>query len=235
MSPLLVTAALVALYPAAATPDASVEASLAAKFPGVEAEDVRPSPLPGMWEVAFGPQVVYFTADGRYMMRGELVDVMTGQNLTEARESELRLVVLQDLDVNRMVVFPAEKPVHTITVVTDIDCGYCRRLHREIREYNARGITVRYLFMPLAGPGSPSWVKADAVWCSMDRRDAMTRAKLGDEVKAIEPCTNTPVAEHYQLAGQLGITGTPAIFTETGDLLRGYVQAAQLATWLSQR
>jgi thiol:disulfide interchange protein DsbC len=235
MSPFLISAALMALYPAAATTDASVEESLAAKFPGVEAEHVRPSQLPGLWEVAIGPQVVYFTADGRYMVRGELVDMMTGQNLTEARQSELRLSMVNDLDPARMIVFAAEKSRHTITVLTDIDCGYCRRLHREIGEYNARGISVQYMFMPLAGPGSPSWAKADAVWCSKDRKDALTRAKLGDDVKASGACVNSPVAEHYALAGELGVTGTPAILTDTGELLRGYVQPEQLATWLDQQ
>jgi thiol:disulfide interchange protein DsbC len=235
MSPFLISAALMALYPAAAATDASVEESLAAKLPGVEAEHVRPSQLPGLWEVAIGPQVVYFTADGRYMVRGELVDMMTGQNLTEARQSELRLAMVNDLDPARMIVFAAEKPRHTITVLTDIDCSYCRRLHREIEEYNARGISVQYMFLPLAGPGSPSWKKADAVWCSKDRKDAMTRAKLGDDVKASEPCVNTPVAEHYALAEELGVTGTPAILTGTGELVRGFVQPEQLATWLDQQ
>jgi thiol:disulfide interchange protein DsbC len=235
MSPFLISAALMALYPAAATADLSVEESLAARFPGVEAEHVRPSPLPGLWEVAIGPQVVYFTEDGRYMVRGELLDMMSGQNLTEQRQSELRLELVKDLDPARMVVFAAEKPRHTITVLTDIDCGYCRRLHREIGEYNALGISVQYLFLPLAGPGSPSWAKAEAVWCSKDRNEALTRAKLGDDVTASVPCVNTPVAEHYALAGELGVSGTPAILTAKGELVRGFVQPAQLAAWLDQQ
>jgi thiol:disulfide interchange protein DsbC len=239
MSPLITAAALVALFPAAAAPGASVEESLAARFPGVEPEDVRPSAVPGLWEVAVGAQVVYLSEDGRYMVRGELVDLVSGQNLTDARLSELRLEVAgrlsRDFDERRMVVFSPDKPTHTVTIFTDVDCVHCRKLHGEIEEYNKLGIKVRYLFYPLAGVGSESWAKADAVWCSPNRNEALTRAKLGQSVKATQPCVNTPTAEHHRMATELGIRGTPAILTEQGDLLPGYVPAEQLAAWLNER
>lgn len=239
MSPLLAAAALVALFPAASAPGASVEESLAARFPGVEPEHVRPSAIPGLWEVAIGAQVVYLSEDGRHMVRGDLIDLMSGQNLTDARVAELRLEVAsrlsREFDEKRMVVFSPEKPTHTVTIFTDVDCTYCRKLHREIEEYNKLGIKVRYLFYPLAGPGSQSWVKADAVWCSPNRNDALTRAKLGQTVTATQPCINTPTAEHHRMATELGIRGTPAILTEQGELLPGYVPAEQLAAWLSEQ
>ena len=239
MIPMFAAATLVALYPAAAAADASVEESLAAKVPGVEAENVRATPVPGLWEVAIGAQVVYLSEDGRYMVRGELIDLMTGESLTDVRQSALQGALVdrfaKDLDESRMVVFKADEPRHVITVFTDIDCGYCRKLHREIEEYTSRGITVRYLFYPLAGPGSDSWAKADAVWCSADRNDAMTRAKLGQSVRATQPCENTPAAEHYRIGAQLGVRGTPMIMTETGEMLPGYVAGEQLAAWLDAR
>jgi thiol:disulfide interchange protein DsbC len=235
MPPFILAASLVGLFPAAAAPDASVQETLAARFPGVEAENVRPTPVPGLWEVAVGAQVVYLSEDGRFLLRGELIDLMTSESLTDSRRAELVGQMTAKLDESRMVVFSPEKPRHTITVLTDIDCGYCRRFHREIDEYNQRGIKVRYLFYPLAGPGSPSWAKADAVWCSADRQDAMTRAKAGEEIKPKLPCENTPVTEHYQLAGQLGATGTPALLLSDGTLVPGYVPPDQLAAWLDNR
>jgi thiol:disulfide interchange protein DsbC len=238
MSSLFAAAALVAMYPAAAAADASVEESLAAKVPGVEPEHISATPVPGLWEVAVGAQVVYLSEDGRYLVRGELIDLMNGQNLTEERQSALQAEIANrlsaTLDESRMVVFSPEKPRHTITVFTDIDCGYCRKLHREIDDYTSRGIKVRYLFYPLAGPGSPSWAKADAVWCSPDRNDAMTRAKLGEEIKA-PACENTPVADHFRIGGELGVRGTPMIMLADGEILRGYVPAEQLAGWLDER
>ena len=236
MSPMLASVALIALFPAAASADASVEEALAAKFPEVEAENVRATPVPGLWEVAVGAQVVYFSADGRYMVRGELIDLMTGQNLTGDRQGELQKALAdrlsKELDETRMVVFSPDKPRHTITVFTDIDCGYCRKLHREIDEYTRRGIKVRYMFYPLAGPGSDSWAKAEAVWCSPDRNKAMTSAKLGQEVKPTLPCTGTPAAKHYEIGAQLGVRGTPTILTEDGEILRGYVPADRLQAYL---
>jgi thiol:disulfide interchange protein DsbC len=228
-------AALLALFPAAVSADATVQESLAAKFPGVEPEHVRPTPVEGLWEVALGAQVVYLSADGRFLLRGDLIDLMTDRNATDARRAELAAELARKLDESRMVVFSPEEPRHTITVFTDIDCGYCRRFHREIDEYTRRGIKVRYMFYPLAGPGSPSWAKADAVWCSPDRNDAMTRAKLGEEIQPTEPCTNTPAAEHYRLAGQFGATGTPALLMPGGELVPGYIPAERLAEWLDSR
>jgi len=238
MSSLFAAAALVAMFPAASAAGASVEESLAAKVPGVEPENISATPVPGLWEVAVSAQVVYLSEDGRYLVRGELIDLMNGQNLTEERQSGLQAEIANrlsaTLDESRMVVFSPEKPRHTVTVFTDIDCGYCRKLHREIDEYTSRGIKVRYLFYPLAGPGSPSWVKADAVWCSPDRNDAMTRAKLGEAIKA-PPCENTPTAEHFRVGGELGVRGTPMIMLEDGEILRGYVPGEQLAAWLDDR
>lgn len=234
MTPFILAAGLVALLPAAAAEGASVEESLAARFPSVEVEDIRPAPVEGLWEVAVGPQVFYISADGRYLLRGDLVDLMTNRNITEARRAEQVKVVAEGLDETKMIVFAPEEPLHTITVFTDIDCTYCRKLHREIEEYTSRGIKVRYMFSPLAGPGSPSWEKAEAVWCSPDRNDAMTRAKMGQQVEAQGACTDNPVAEHHRIASELGVRGTPGILTAEGQLIPGYVPAERLLGLLEQ-
>jgi thiol:disulfide interchange protein DsbC len=228
---LLAAVVLLALAPAAGHAG-QVEEALAAKFPGVEAENVRPTPIPGIWEIAVGGQVVYLSEDGQYMLRGDVVDLSTGRSIAEARQAELRLEISKQFDEQRMIVFSPEKPKHTVTIFTDIDCGYCRKLHREMAELNKLGIKVRYAFYPRAGPGSDSWAKADAVWCAPNRNDALTRAKLGEHVAAAKACSDTPVAEQYRLGNEIGIRGTPAIMTEEGELLPGYVPADQLAAWL---
>lgn len=235
MSSFIASIALAALLPSAVAEDASTEERLASMFPGVEAENISPTPVPGLWEVALAGQVVYLSEDGRYMVRGDLIDMMTDRNLTEDRRNEWtarQLARVSDrLDASRMVVFTPEGEVrHTITVLTDIDCTYCRRLHRELESYHAQGIEVRYMFYPLAGQGSPGWNKAETVWCSPDRQDALTRAKAGADIKA-RSCPDTPVQEHYDLGRELGISGTPAILTDKG-VARGYVPADRLAAWL---
>ena len=206
---------------------------LAKKFPGVSAEDIRSTPVDGLWEVAVGTQVVYLSDDGRYLFRGELQDLQTGTNLTDARQSTMRAELMGRVDESRMIVFSPEKPKHTVTVFTDIDCGYCRKLHQEMQAMNDLGIKVRYAFYPRSGPGSASWSKAEAVWCSPDRNGAMTRAKAGQNVTAPD-CGNTPVADQYRLGNDMGVRGTPAILTDDGTMLPGYVPADRLAAWLDE-
>jgi thiol:disulfide interchange protein DsbC len=233
MNRIPLAAVLVALAPLAALAE-STEEKLAAKFPGIEAKNIRPAPVEGLWEVVVDGRVVYLSGDGRYLVRGDLTDLATGKSLTEARQADMRLGLLGELDESRMIVFAPKQPTHTITVFTDIDCGYCRRLHREMKAINDHGIKVRYLFYPRTGPGTESWTKAESVWCSPDRNDALTRAKAGEEITA-KTCKSTPVAEQYELGNKFGVRGTPAIITESGELLPGYVPADQLAKMLESK
>ena len=131
------------------------------------------------------------------------------------------------------MVFAPEKEVkHTISVFTDIDCGYCRKLHQEMAEYNKHGIKVRYLAYPRAGVGSEAYEKAVSVWCADDRQKAMTAAKTGGELKQ-KTCDN-PVEAQFMLGQQLGISGTPALMLEDGQIFPGYVPADRLITMLDK-
>ena len=124
------------------------------------------------------------------------------------------------------LIFEPETVKHTVTVFTDIDCAYCRKLHREMPELQALGVKVRYIFYPRSGPGSKSWQKADWVWCADDRNTALTDAKADRPIEA-KQC-DTPVDIHYNLGRQVGLTGTPAIVLETGDMFPGYIPAKLL-------
>lgn len=217
------------LLPAAAA-DADGERTrqaLAKRF-GVEPGQIREAPLEGLYEIRLGAQLAYVSADGRYLVQGDIIDLAGQANLTEARRAEMRLELLGEVPESRMIVFPATgKEKHVITVFTDIDCGYCRRLHAEIDRLNAGGVTVHYLFYPRAGVGSASWRKAQNVWCAGDRNAALTRAKRGEEIESPD-CGGGPVMEHYQLGERIGVSGTPAIITGEGDFIRGYLPAPQL-------
>ena len=127
---------------------------------------------------------------------------------------------------------PKGEVEHTVTVFTDVDCVYCRQMHQEIGELNRHGIRVRYLMFPRGGPDTESWGKAQSVWCSADRKDALTRAKRGEKL-APGRC-ETPIAAQYELGRKLGISGTPGIITETGEFLAGYASAAYLAAYLAE-
>jgi len=203
---------------------------LATQLNGVEVSDISDSPVAGIYQVAIGANVAYVTTDGRYIIRGDIYDTKTSANLTEDTRAQARVALLHSVEPASMIVFkPADGNVkHTVTIFTDIDCGYCRQFHREIDKVTALGIEVHYLFYPRTGPNTESWTKADHVWCAADHNKALTRAKLGGEVPDAS-CGNTPVEAHYTLGQRIGVRGTPAVFNEAGELIGGYLPPAELA------
>lgn len=214
--------------PAAAKPDVRAEI---AKRLEIKVEDVRQSAVPGLYEVSSGAEVGYVSADGRFYIDGDVFDMGSKQNLTEDRRKQGRLALMAGIDDDDTIIFAPTTPArHTVTVFTDTECVYCRRMHGEMAELNRLGIRVRYLMYPRGGPGSDAWRKAEAVWCSDDRRDALTRAKRGEKVSA-RSC-ETPIAAQYELGRQMGITGTPGIITDRGEFLAGYATAAYLGAYL---
>ena len=204
----------------------AITKSLGKIFPGVTPDKIAPSPMEGVSEVLIGPRLMYVSNDGKYLLQGSLIDLKTRTDIGEERRNGIRLDALNDLGEEKMIVFPAKEQKHVITVFTDIDCGYCRKLHGEMDKYNAEGITVRYLMFPRAGIDSASYKKAVSVWCSKDQQDAMTRSKSGENVPNAT-CDN-PVKEEYELGQLIGVRGTPAIVMEDGAMLPGYVPAARL-------
>lgn len=209
--------------------------ALAAKLPGVKVGDISESPVPGVYQVAVGSSVAYVTQDGRYILEGDLYDTATNKNLTEATRARARVDLLSTVDRDHMIVFSPKdgKVKHTVTVFTDVDCGYCRQFHRGIDKVNALGIEVHYLFFPRTGPNTESWAKAEKVWCSKDRKAALTRAKLGGQMPEAV-CPDNPVQMQWDLGRKIGVRGTPSIFSETGELLGGYLPPAALLKRLDE-
>ena len=219
---------------AAASPDAEIREALKDLIPGVEISSIQPSPVAGLYEVMAGSDLMYVTGDGRYFVSGHIVDLKNRKDITEPRLSAVRKGLVDKIGEDAMVVFSDKGAKHTVTVFTDIECGYCRKLHSRISEYEKEGIRVRYVFFPRAGKGSPAYDEAVSVWCAGDaeaRRTAMTKAKSGESIES-KRCAN-PIDAHMALGEDLGLRGTPAIVTETGDLIPGYVEPKQLAARLN--
>jgi thiol:disulfide interchange protein DsbC len=212
-------------------PKADPRAAIAKKFDGIKAEDIRVSPVSGVYEITRGSEISYVSADGKYAILGDMVDVDNDANLSENRRRNIRARMIETVPENEMLVFSPKDPKYTITVFTDIDCGYCRRLHSQIAEYNRLGIRVRYLFFPRSGPDTDSWHKAEAVWCSSNRNEALTRAKNGEDLKAPK-CPTDIIKRDYELGQKLAVDGTPAIFLQNGEMLPGYAPPGQLAKYL---
>jgi thiol:disulfide interchange protein DsbC len=212
---------------------ADPRALIASKMPGVRVEDLRPTPVAGIYELTQGAEIAYVTADGKYAFSGDLVDLTKNDNLTEAHRRDTRLKLISAIPESEMLVFGPQEPKYTVTVFTDVDCGYCRQLHSQIADYNRLGIRVRYLFYPRTGPNTESWTKAEEVWCSSNRNEALTLAKRGAPLPA-KVCPNNPVAKHYALGRKFDLGGTPAIVLANGELIGGYMSPLELAQHLAQ-
>lgn len=209
-----------------------VRKDLAGKMPGITAEMITPSVAPGLYQVQKGQDFGYVTRDGRYLIHGDMIDLATGEEVTERLRGEARMAVLKQFGPDQVIEFAPKDPKYFITVFTDIDCGYCRKLHSEMKQYNDLGIGVRYLFFPRSGPNTPSFQQAQAVWCSTNRADALTAAKRGAHITAPSNCAN-PVQKHFEAGDALGINATPTLILPDGEVVRGYVRAQPLLTRLA--
>jgi thiol:disulfide interchange protein DsbC len=220
------------LFTAATQAAEDPRAVIAKQFPGTHVEDIRPTPVAGLYELTHGADIVYVTADGKYALNGDLLNLNNSDNLTEAHRRAARAKLISDVPESEMLVFGPKDPKYTITVFTDVDCAYCRQLHSQIADYNRLGIRVRYLFFPRSGPNTESWTKAEQVWCSSNRNEALTLAKRGVPLK-VKACPN-PVARHYALGQGFALQGTPAIVLGSGELIAGYMTPVELAQALQK-
>jgi thiol:disulfide interchange protein DsbC len=217
-------------FAADAVPEA-VRKMLNAIIPDKGPDEIRPAPTGGFYEVTYGADTFYISADGRYMLQGDLLDLKTQVNLTEKKRGEQRLVLMQTVKKEDTIVFsPQDKARYTVYVFTDIDCGYCRQLHKEIKRYNDLGIEIRYLAFPRSGTDTPSYYKAVSVWCADDRKAALTEAKAGRQPPE-RTCEN-PVQAEMSLGSKIGVSGTPTLVFSDGSMLPGYLNPAQLAQYL---
>jgi thiol:disulfide interchange protein DsbC len=220
---------------APAAPAADPRVALLKLLPaGSKLEDLRPSPIAGIYEFAQGADVSYLTSDGKYFIDGNAYDMKTRDNLTENLRTHARVALIGSVPESEMLIFGPANPKYTVTVFTDVDCAYCRKLHSQMAELNRLGIRVRYMFYPRSGPNTESWHKAEVVWCSPNRNEALTHAKTGAALDMTKVCAVTPVKREYELGESLGVRGTPAIFSENGDYISGYMEPRELLAQLKE-
>ena len=201
-------------------------------FPDVEITRIKPAPIPGLYEVMLGTEMIYLSEDGRYILQGDLIDLGEKVNLSEQEREAARKRVLESIPASETIDFVPDAAQHTVYVFTDITCGYCQLFHRDMAELNGKGVAVRYLAFPRAGVDSESFREMESVWCAADPNEAMTLAKGGRPVKPAQ-CDN-PVRRQYELGQTLGVRGTPAIYLENGREMPGYVPPDDLLQALQQ-
>lgn len=187
---------------------------------GLRVDSVQKTPIEPLFEVMTERGIFYATADASYIVRGSLFDTTDNfTDLTEKSMKKMRLNKLHSLE-SSMIVYPAKNEKYTVTVFTDVDCGYCRKMHTHMKEYNDAGITVRYLAFPRGGDRQPAWLAMQSLWCSDDQKKAMDEIKAGVRITP-KSCVNK-VPEHYQLGVEFGVNATPSLLLDDGTLMAGY-------------
>lgn len=221
------SALLLAAGAAAAAPNADpIRTSVESLNARSSLESVRDTPVAGLKEVRADGQVLYFTADGEYLLVGDIYRVSDRTNITEASRSRVRAEALAKSDRARHIRFGAKDAKDTVYVFTDTSCVYCQRFHKEVAELNAAGIAIEYLAWPRGGTQPSEVLTAmTGVWCSADPARSYAALIAGGAAPRATPGCTSPVKEHYALGEQLGVRGTPAIFTTDGRQLGGYVPA----------
>ncbi len=212
--------------------DASIRAVLKKAMPSAKIESLKASEIPGLKEVSIQGAIFYISDDGKYLLQGHIIDIANKKDITEAKLASSRISALKAIGEKNMIIFKPKTVKHSVYVFTDIDCGYCRKLHGQMDEYLAEGIQVNYLFFPRAGKGSESYDKAVSVLCAKDRKKSLTAAKSGTDPEK-KTCDN-PLDKHMDLAQLFEVRGTPMIVTGKGNILPGYVPPKALAKALAK-
>ena len=201
---------------------------------GSEIESIQELSIPGLYSVYYGNlEPIYVTDDGNFFIYGDIykINIDSISNITDLEISKRRSIILSNLTSSELISFKSKNEKYTVTVFTDVDCGYCRKLHNQIEEYNKLGITINYAAFPRSGLGTDSFTKMVNAWCSDNTKLSLTRLKNNKEVDT-NFCDNQPVSKHYAIGKKLGVTGTPAIFLSNGSLMPGYLSPEDLLTKL---
>lgn len=211
----------------------SIKARLAAANPQASFGEVRKSPMAGIYEVdVAGGGTLFVSEDGSHFVVGDLYQASADGfvNVSEQRRTGQRARIMGEQKLDEMIVFsPKGKPKAHIYVFTDVDCGYCRKLHQDVPELNKRGVEVRYLAYPRTGTDSLGYRKLVTAWCAKDPQKALTALKNRENVP-LSLCDNHPVLKQYELGnGPIDVRGTPTIVMQDGRVVPGYLPPQALA------
>lgn len=209
----------------------AIKQALSRVIPSETPDSIIASPVADLFEVSYSTTTYYVSHDGHFLFQGDLIDLNTGNNLTEQKRADSRVQLLKSINSADTITFSPTEKRHTVTVFTDIDCTYCRKMHREVKSYTDLGIEIRYLAYPRSGPNTRSYFKAVSVWCSDDKPAALTIAKSGADFD-IKTCADNPVDQHMALGEKIGVSGTPALVFDDGTLIPGYLNADRLSQYL---
>ena len=202
--------------PAIARVKAAMEGFVKGRY---KVEDVRKTPLPGIYEVRIGHDVLYVDERGQYLFyEGDLIEMKTQRNLTRERVEELLTIDFKTLPLELAIKQVSGNGKRVMAVFEDPNCGYCKRLRADLVKLD--DVTI-YTF-PMAFLAADSEPKARKALCAADKARAWNDLLLNNHVPGNAGTCDTPLAQVRELAQKLGITGTPVLFFANGKRLQGY-------------
>ena len=198
--------------------------------PGTQIEKIEESSFPNIYKVYYGDiQPLYVSKSGKYFLYGDMFEINSSEiiNLTALDIKKQRISLMKEINQDELISFSSDDEIYSVTVFTDVDCGYCRKLHNEIRAYNKLGISINYAAFPRSGIGTEAFTKMVGAWCSTNPKQSITYLKDGKKLD-LNFCDSQPVSKHYAIGKKIGITGTPAIISSEGELFPGYYSPQDL-------
>ena len=197
---------------------------------GAIIESIEATPIEDMYAVYYGDlQPIYVTKDGSFFIYGDIYKINSNSisNITDESIAERRKIILKDIPANELISFKSKNEQFSVIVFTDVDCGYCRKLHNQINEYNELGISINYAAYPRSGLGTSAFTKMVGAWCSDDPKGSISKLKNNKNLD-LSFCDSQPVSKQYVIGQKLGVNGTPAIFSMDGDMFPGYIEPEEL-------
>ncbi len=195
-------------------------------FPQAKMDAAKKMPVRDLYEARYGSEVFYVSSDGKYLVKGEIMDVSNNVNLTQKSIQKARKAKLANIRTDEMIIYKPKDTKAALTIFTDVDCPYCRKMHAERQQLLDAGVELRYMLFPRTGLNSSSGEKAISIWCSSDRSATMTKAKEGKEIE--DKICKTPLENHMRIAIDFGLVGTPHLVLEDGRTFSGYYPPAQI-------
>ena len=223
---LLLVALLASSLPATAN-EAAIRKAVTERMPNApKIDEVRPSPMPGLWEIRIGNEIRYTDPTGTYLIEGELIDLKAKKNLTDERLTQLNRIDFAALPFKDALVWKSGNGKRRIAVFADPNCGYCKRFEKSLQE--VKDVTVYTFLIPILGGDSPE--KTRAIWCAKDGANTWLAWMLKGEQppKAPASCDDAAIERNLALSRRIHVNGTPAILLEDGNRIPGAVGAVEI-------
>jgi thiol:disulfide interchange protein DsbC len=210
---------------------AKIRATLHERIPDLKVEGVHKSPVPGLYELDTGDELLYANDTGTLIFAGRLIDTKSREDLTAARWNDLHAIDFNSMPFDLAIKTVRGDGSRKVAVFADPLCPYCRQLEEEMQGIN--NVTIYTFLFPLESLHPGASVKAVAIWCAKDRSDAWSKWMLQKKDPGDTKCTGAPIDKLQALGQKIRIDSTPTLFTVDGKRTRGAIKHNEIEQLLA--